>query len=383
MIPHSENSRQPENDQIQSLGSIIASYLSFGKESSGKTPESRNPDHKIKPKKSVYGFLLQLTPWVLLILFLFSFYWDLNNIQANIFGRVYELEGLIRIVSVSGLIGFLTNWIAITMLFRPLHKRPLLGQGLIPAHKKRIASRLASAVSDDIISTRLINEKIDDSKAIEKLRIQAIRHVRTLSKREDFRADLKNWLLHYLESAMKDDAFKKKITDILRADLEKSLEERPLERIALQAYTFIKGRSLDNFIEDLIDRLPVSAGQNLNLVDDYLDKLPEKFESRSHQIEEAVKQIVYQLVNQLDVQQFAEENLGRYDEKRLENMIKNATNEHLRVIQYLGAVLGTIGGFVIWEPVTSLLVLTTIAGVVLLADTGIHRLMKSKSARPD
>src|SRR5690625_6332815 len=95
----------------------------------------------------------------------------------------------------------------------------------------------------------------------------------------------------------------------------------------------------------------------MDLIDDYLDQRPEKFESKSLQIEEAVKQIVFQLVNQLDVQQFAEENLTRYDEQRVERMIRNATNEHLKVIQYLGAVLGTIGGLIIWEPVISLLAL--------------------------
>ena len=62
-------------------------------------------------------------------------------------------------------------------------------------------------------------------------------------------------------------------------------------------------------------------------------------------------------------------------------MIKNATNEHLRVIQYLGAVLGTIGGFVIWEPVISLLALLIIAGFVLMADHQIHRFKNKRSSQ--
>lgn len=380
MDQYPENRSQKEEDQIHTLGSLIASYLNFGNESSKRRASAKQPEHKDSPKKTTCLYLLQLIPWLLLLVFLFSFYWDLDSMQVVIFGRLFEIEGLLRIVSVSGLIGFLTNWIAITMLFKPLYKRPLLGQGLIPAHKNRIAFRLASAVSDDIINTQLINEKIDDSNAIEKLRIQTIRHIRKLSKKEDFRADLKAWILRYLESVMKDQQFKKKITDILIADIDKTLQGNAVERFALQAYTFVRGRSLNNIIEDMIDRLPASAEQNLNLVDDYLDKLPEKFENRSRQVEDAVKQIVFQLVNQLDVQQFAEENLSKYDEQRLEKMIKNATNEHLRVIQYLGAVLGTIGGLIIWEPVISLAALLTISGLVLLADNQIIRFKNKRNS---
>lgn len=378
MVQNSENSSQLQEDQTGTLGSIIANYLTFGKDDN--TTSSRKPSEvrKDPSKKTVGLYLLQFAPWLLLLIFLFSFFWDLNSIQVVIFGRLFELEGLLRITSVSGLIGFLTNWIAITMLFKPLYKRPLLGQGLIPAHKNRIAYRLASVVSDDIINTQLINEKIDNSKAIEKLRIQAIRHIRNLSRREDFRNDLKTWLLRYLESVMNDQEFKKKIADILRSDIEKALQGNTVERIALQAYTFIKGRSLNSIIEDLIDRLPASAEQNLGLVDTYFDQLPERFENQSRQIEDAVKQVVFQLVNQLDVQKFAEENLSKYDEQRLEKMIKSATNEHLKVIQYLGAVLGTIGGFVIWEPVISLLTLLSISGIVLVADNQILRFKKKR-----
>lgn len=39
-----------------------------------------------------------------------------------------------------------------------------------------------------------------------------------------------------------------------------------------------------------------------------------------------------------------------------------------KTIQYLGAVLGTIGGFVIWEPLLSLGILTAVFGTVYIID---------------
>ena len=62
--------------------------------------------------------LLRLIPWILLIFFTVSFAWDFPEMSFTLMGRVFVLDGLMRIVAVSGLIGFLTNWVAITMLFK-------------------------------------------------------------------------------------------------------------------------------------------------------------------------------------------------------------------------------------------------------------------------
>src|SRR5690625_2455107 len=116
---------------------------------------------------------------------------------------------------------------------------------------------------------------IDDTIAIDKLRNHVNQYVRKLSKREDFRNDLKSWLLHYIDTVAQDPEFKNRITDILISDIESSLQRSPIERFALQAYTLIKGRSLRTIIEETIEKLPESAQQNMSLVDDYLDRSEE------------------------------------------------------------------------------------------------------------
>jgi len=74
------------------------------------------------------------------------------------------------------------------------------------------------------------------------------------------------------------------------------------------------------------------------------------------------------LINQLDVHALVEDNLRQYDEKRIELLIKNASNDQLRYIQYLGAVLGTLGGFIIWKPVASIIVIASIILIVFGID---------------
>ncbi len=135
---------------------------------------------KPPPKKrysSVLLSILSLFPYLLLFTFGFSFYWDFNGITSSLFNYPLQFEGLLKIVSVSGLIGFLTNWVAITMLFKPAKRRPLLGHGLIPAQKDRIAFRLAQAVSEDLINPDIIKQKINESNIISKYRKSSTRYV--------------------------------------------------------------------------------------------------------------------------------------------------------------------------------------------------------------
>ena len=89
--------------------------------------------------------------------------------------------------------------------------------------------------------------------------------------------------------------------------------------------------------------------------------------------------LLYKLINQLDVHALVEDNLRQYDEQRLEKLIKNASNDQLQYIQYLGAVLGTLGGFIIWKPIGSLLLLVLIISITLGLDIVLHWFKNNKA----
>lgn len=367
----SVTTESPEKENhFKKLGQILSKYLEFDSDSKSK-------DVQVQPAPTIAKLpilqFLKPIPWILCGLFAFSFMWDFQGIGAEVFGTSLQFEGLIRIISVSGLIGYLTNWIAITMLFKPVKKRPLLGQGLVPAHKDRIAYRLSHAVSDDLINPELIKQKIRESEAISRYRLQAIEHIEQITEREDFREDLKNWLLEYVDSMVQNPEFRRKISDHILLEIEDALQNRALEKAALKTYSFLSGQTLHEFIENLLERLPVTAKRNIGYIEEYLDEFPEKIHNNSDKIDEVITLLLYKLINQLNVQKLVEENLQKYDEQRLETMIRNATNEQLKTIQYLGAVLGTIGGFVIWEPILSLIVLSVVFGTIYLIDWRLYQ----------
>ncbi|MEQ9263769.1 MAG: DUF445 family protein [Balneolaceae bacterium] len=312
--------------------------------------------------------LLFIFPVFLLIGFLSSFFWDFNGLSSTFFGYEFSYQGLLRILSISGLIGFLTNWLAINMLFKPAQRRPILGQGLIPAQKERIAYRLARAVSEDLINPEIIKKRIQESQAITKYREKATEYVKSIIDDPGFRTDLKKLAVDYVDEMIAKPEVRSSIATTIITQIEGSIEKNSFERVALKAYSFLKGQEMQDLVEEALIQLPGGVEKGLNKMDDFLDKLPERIDDHSETIEDFVTSLLYKLINQLDVHALVEDNLRQYDEKRLEKLIKNASNDQLQYIQYLGAVLGTLGGFIIWEPVASLIILGSIIGITIGVD---------------
>lgn len=321
--------------------------------------------------------LLFFFPVFLLIGFITSFFWDFDGLSSHIFGYELEFNGLLRILSISGLIGFLTNWLAIKMLFRPTHRRPILGQGLIPAQKDRISYRLARAVSEDLINPDIIKKKIQESQAITKYREKATGYVKNIIDDPGFRGDLKKLAVSYVDEMIADPKVRASIANTLIQQIEGAIEQNSFERVALKAYSFLKGQEMQDLVEDALIKLPGGVEKGLDKMDDFLDRLPERIEENSGAIEDVVTSLLYKLINQLDVHALVEDNLRQYDEKRLEILIKNASNDQLQYIQYLGAVLGTLGGFIIWKPIASLVILSSVILLTLTLDYLLIRLGSS------
>lgn len=371
---HNSNTIKEQTKQYgRQLWELIQTQVQKHSGSEEAVPEKYVPPRKTAEHPWLMILLLSV-PYLLVAVFILSFFWDFNEMTATLFGLDFSFEGLLRIVSVSGLIGFLTNWLAITMLFRPTHKRPLLGQGLIPAQKDRIAYRLARAVSEDLINPQIIKQKIHESQAIAKYREKATVYVKNIIDDPEFRANLKVLVVSYVDEMIADPDVRSSIAKKLMVQIDEAIEENSFEKVALKAYSFLKGQEMQDLVESALIKLPTGIEHGLNKMDAFLDELPEKLDEHGSVIEEMVTGLLYKLINQLDVHALVEDNLRQYDEKKLENLIKNASNDQLKYIQYLGAVLGTFGGFIIWEPVASMLLLAFIISLTLLVDILIQRL---------
>jgi len=62
---------------------------------------------------------------------------------------------------VGAVVGFVTNWLAVRMLFRP--RRRVLGlQGLIPKRRAEIASKIASTVERELVRPSDVEAMLSD-----------------------------------------------------------------------------------------------------------------------------------------------------------------------------------------------------------------------------
>ncbi len=315
---------------------------------------------------------LRLIPWLLAVAFGVSFIWDFPETSFRIAGADLSLSGLLRIVSVSGLIGFLTNWLAITMLFNPRSKRPVFGQGLIPSQRERVIYRLARAVSDELINEDIIKQKIEESRVIPRYRDLALTVTRGVIEDPDFRTDLKVLTTDYLQQVLASEDVRKRIVEIAIEKIEQEVGQG-LSGLALKVYRFLNEEDFQRRLDQSIRELPSSLDNVLDEMDVLLDRVPEKIEARSDEIEEWATRIVLGFVENLDVYTMIVENMSSYDEQQLENLIKGSTNEQLNYIKYLGGILGCIGGLVIWRPLFALAAFAILGSVLVAIDQLIFR----------
>ena len=82
------------------------------------------------------------------------------------------MKQLLVMILISGAIGWITNCVAIKMLFRP-HKEINLGlfkiQGLIPKRKEEIGSGIANIIQNELISVKDVISNIDREEFFKRL----------------------------------------------------------------------------------------------------------------------------------------------------------------------------------------------------------------------
>lgn len=79
---------------------------------------------------------------------------------------------LLLIPIISAFIGWITNWVAIKMLFHPKQPKKILGitfQGIFPKRQNQFAEKLGKLVSDELLSFTDISEKITNSENLKKV----------------------------------------------------------------------------------------------------------------------------------------------------------------------------------------------------------------------
>lgn len=298
---------------------------------------------------------LRILPWLCGVFFVLAFFPLFHTDYQTSFqllGMDIELEFkfILRTIAVSGLIGFGTNFLAIKMLFRPVRKRPIWGQGLIPGQRDRIIHRLAQGMHTHILSQELIRKRVEETGLVTNVNDLVMEGSIGLLTDQELRAELKATFFDALTYYANRDDVREEVKTIIDTRLEGKLD-KGLKKFVLQTYKRYNKEEYEAAIKELVGEIPTVALEVLNKTEDQLDRLAAFIRKEKGNTSERIMDIFVKLLNSIDIADLLAKQMSYLDEKKLEKMIWEATNEQLLYIQYLGTLLGMLGGLLIWHPV--------------------------------
>ena len=334
--------------------------------------------------------LLRISPWLCGIAFFSTFGVLLIEGNAALLGGFgstvadfYHANAAwisaLNIIAISGLIGYGTNYIAIRMLFRPVVRRPIWGQGLIPGQKDRIIYTLAQGMHKHILSEELIRKRVEDTGLVRRINDMAMDGSVALVKDEELREHLKQFIHQTLAEWAENPTVRKQVLDIVDNSLEERVD-RGLEKFIFQTYKRYNRDQYETLINRVTGELPQITLRIIERLEAELDTVAAFIRLHKPKTREQIMQVFIDLLNRIDITDLLAKQMAHFDEARLEKMIWEATNEQLLYIQYLGTVLGILGGLLIWRPAMMGPIFVLAFGGLYLLDIALFRLKQRKAA---
>lgn len=347
-----------------------------GSEGGMKAPPQRR--QASKAFKRLLFFLKSLSV-VSFLAFVASFFWDFGpeDKLPFFFGQELPLTALIRTMSVSGIIGFGTNWLAIKMLFRPVFRRPIWGQGLIPAQKDRIVWQLAGGIHKHILNEEMIRARIEESGLITKVNDIVLNGLENLLEDEEFKREIKVITYKRLKTDLGKEEVRLRFTRLIDEKLEENLTSG-LKGLVFKSYRKFSPKEYDAMISGVLDKVPGTVVTIIEELEKESVAIVESLKDRQGDMEEFLSRLVLDVLERIDVHKLLRKQMAGFDEAKLENMIWTATNEQLLYIQYLGTILGILGGLLIWQPLLMVCIFGSLLFILFLLDIALYNLFPTK-----
>lgn len=344
-----------------------------------KSPEQQKKAKRIGNAFKWFVRFLKISPWICLAGFVLSFWVDFG---PDSFWQIWKyrisFESLLRIVSVSGLIGFFTNWLAIKMLFKPVIRRPIWGQGLIPAQRDVIIEQLAGGIHRNILSEELIAQRIEKSGIIGRLNGILVKGTHDLLGDAEFSKELRGFVYWYLKDFLERDDIKQNLTQKIDEKLEQKLNQG-LKGFIFRTYRNLNPMDYQAALNGLITNIPESTVEILEELEGKTEDLRSYLDQKSPEIEQFFTRVVMDVLSRINIFELLKTQMEHFDEAKLERLIWTSTSNQLLYIQYLGTLLGMLGGLLIWQPIPIVILYSSLFGTLFLLDQFLFRIKKSKT----
>lgn len=283
-----------------------------------------------------------------------------------------------------GVIGYITNDLAIKMLFRP-RKAVYIGKfhvpftpGLIPAQQGRIAQSIGDVVSGQLLNEETLRQTLLSEKTIQNLQNKVRAFLRKLSKDERRVRDLLAKKEVREKVNVSADELEKKLTDGLTAKIiESKLGYTVIESIIGDKMDFInQNKWLSMLVDDnaqksikeklaekvdeiIAEKAPgavaaIVAKYRVEIMDARLCDLYARYSDREGMIIEKLTDMytsilgdnLGRLLKAINIEKIVVDKINSLNPAELETVIFDIAKRELRAIVYLGALLGFLMGFI-------------------------------------
>ncbi len=286
---------------------------------------------------------------------------------------------------VGAVIGYITNDIAIRMLFRPHQPKYIMGvhipftPGIIPKEKSRIATSIGKAVSENLMNREVLEKSLLSDDMLAKMGAAIDEFVATQSQNQE---TIEQFARHYLSDedidAMRNDVTSgivKMITGKLQdSRLGDSIAHMATEHALEKTRNSLAGRlgadllmqplaqPIEKLMAKHINEILQNNSQQMiqNLVTEESDHLMEMtmsqvITSHSEQLEQVksgifnayrviITEHLPRILQDIDISAIIEDRINEMDMAEAEAIILDVMKKELRAIVWLGALLGSIMG---------------------------------------
>ena len=298
-----------------------------------------------------------------------------------------------------GIIGYITNDIAIRMLFRPHKAKYLFGikipftPGIIPKEKGRIASAIGGAISENLMSKDVLEKNLLSDEMITKIRLSIDSFFETQKNNQE---TVREFLAHYLTAndidrlicVLKEGLTNQVSTKLGESNLGEQISEVVMEHVSSklridgldldipQMLKSMIGSSLWGQVASLIEK-PAKhyLAKNINhmlsangpeivgkLVDNGVDDISQLsmqklLQGKELQIAQAtntciglyrtiISEHLPRILEAINIPVIIESRINEMDMNETEKLIFQVMDKELKAIVWLGALLGTVMGCV-------------------------------------
>lgn len=306
-----------------------------------------------------------------------------------------------------GIIGYITNDIAIRMLFRPHKAKYIMGvhipftPGIIPKEKGRIAEALGGVISENLMNKDVLERYLLSDDMVGKVRFAVEEFIETQKYNKE---TVKEFLCHYLseeemsaisqnvnESLTKqtykklaDPSVGEKVAHIAIDQVAKKLSVDGAEELLAGLGGAIGGlgglaagllggnivvrflgmlrEPAERFLADNINNMLKNNGKEIvsNMIDGEVEEFLNKpvcklLEGHDDQLKQAVNTVesIYRaiindhlpkILNSIDISKIVRERINEMDVNETEKLIFQVMDKELQAIVWLGALLGLLMG---------------------------------------